>query len=246
MNIKISARALAFCAHFQAKQDIRYYLNGVHVQPMPAEAGGGVLVAATNGHAMGIWRDANGSTDREVIIRTTPGLLSAAAKGGIVKVVDNRLAVIRLDGPEEIEDCEAFVQANGDRAYAGSRSAPPWEVEGKFPDVARAVPDLRKIRATQGQHLGVLSATYLELIAKAIPSDVRSKGCGVAIRQLGKDLGALVTYTRIPEAAAVIMPMRDDAEPGLWLEHWQRLNQPAEAPPQPEQQPSEAAPGASE
>ena len=37
MNLKFSGRALAYLSHFKAESDIRYYLNGVYVAPMPPE-----------------------------------------------------------------------------------------------------------------------------------------------------------------------------------------------------------------
>lgn len=40
MNLKFSGRALAYLSHFKAESDIRYYLNGVYIAPMPPEAGG--------------------------------------------------------------------------------------------------------------------------------------------------------------------------------------------------------------
>lgn len=241
MNLKFSARALSFCAHFMAKQDIRYYLNGVCVTPMPAEIGG-VLVAATDGHAMGMWHDAKGEADRQVIMRVSPGLLSAAAKGGVVRTVGERLAVVHLNTKTEIEDNEVYVQANEDRAYADPKAdVERWEIPGKFPDVLRVVPDLADLDRSTGQHLGAINAKCLARIEKAMPKTGKCNS-GCIIRQKSADSAALIQFPRQHEAAVVIMPMRDDMDKGgTWLHRWQaqdkRQSEPSDAAPPDQQEP---------
>lgn len=242
MNLKISARALSFCAHFMAKQDIRYYLNGVCVTPMPADIGG-VLVAATDGHTMGMWHDAKGEADRQVIMRVSPGLLSAAAKGGVVRTVGERLAVVHLNTKTEIEDNEAYVQANEDRAYADPKAdVERWEIPGKFPDVLRVVPDLADLDRSTGQHLGAINAKYLARIEKAMPKTGKY-GSSCIIRQKNADSAALVQFPQQHEAAVVIMPMRSDLQKDrTWLHRWQAKNRRDADLPSPGQRPSDAAP----
>lgn len=222
MNLKISSRALSFCAHFKANQDIRYWLNGVCVVPVQAEIGG-VLVAATDGHTMGVWHDAKGEVDRQVIMRVSPGLLSAAAKGGVVRTIGDRLAVVHLNTKTEVEDSEAYVQANEDRAYVDPKGGlERWEVDGKFPDVLRVIPSLGDLNECTGYHPGAISAKYLARLDKALPKS-KFGGRGCIIRQKDEKSAALVQFPDLPEAIVVIMPLRIELPRGsdAWLHRLQ-------------------------
>lgn len=244
MNLKFSGRALAYLSHFKADNDIRYYLNGVYVAPMPPEAGGGVIGAATNGHVMGMWHDKEGHVTRPAILRISKQLARACAsketRGQQTTLVltDNRLAC--MCGPEEL-----YIQPN---EYRDPASKPkkgwdrePWEVAGDFPDLGRVVPSPSE--ATIGM-TGAVSAGYLGLIANAIPKGLSKLGTGVTIRQVHQDGQNLVLFDRLPEALAIIMPMRSDVGTPEWLPRWKKADKKAKeakAAPHPAM-PSDAAP----
>ena len=248
MNLKFSGRGLAYLSHFMAKQDIRYYLNGVCFQPLPADAGGGVIGAATNGHVLGMWYDKDGSCDRTVIAPIARPLVVACKKHGTqLEVVDGRLAAIRYEviGGEPVRVEELCVQPNGTRTPRDG--VPAWEIEGKFPDLLRVVRD----REHYGEGpTGEFGAEYFGLVADAIRAAM-SKGqrrysVGLQMRQHDKDSAMIVWGSQMPEALAVIMPRRGDDGPGApWLEAWRRHGtrlQAVAATPLPEQQPSDAVP----
>lgn len=93
VQARFSASALLFAAPFRARNDIRFYLGGVHVQPHPD---GGVLVAASDGYQLGVAYDPLGQANRPFLAAVQPSLLSAAgkAKARIVTIRNERLTVL--------------------------------------------------------------------------------------------------------------------------------------------------------
>lgn len=67
---RFDARAFRFIANFAAEEPTRYYLEGVHIEPVDAELGGGIVLVATNGHRLGAYWDANGEASRPVTVAT--------------------------------------------------------------------------------------------------------------------------------------------------------------------------------
>lgn len=246
MNIQFSGKGLAFLSHYMAKQDIRYYLNGICLRPLPAEAGGGVLGAATNGHVMGVWHDPDGQVDREVILKITPELVRACSRRPPKKLAGQEPMLTILGGRLAcmIEDVEVYIQPNEYRA-PDPKGKPfehePWEVPGKFPHVGRVVPNLQE--ATAGT-VNTINASYLELIAKSLPNPGKWSN-GITMRQAFVGGGILVLCEQHPQAAIVVMPMRDRFEAPRWLHqfvgHDRRVTQATTAP-LPVYEPADAGP----
>lgn len=246
MNLKFSGQGLAFLFHYMATCDIRYYLNGVYVAPLSAEAGGGVIGAATNGHVLGMWHDKDGTATRAAILRITKPLARAcASKDGpgeqkpTLVLADNRLACVR--GGEEL-----YIQPNEyrdpERPPRNGWAHEPWEVRGDFPNILRAVPDHTKAEIGM---TGTVNAKLLALVAASLPKSRSRYGVGVTIRQINKDSGNLVLFDGLPEALAVIMPMRTDGIVPEWLPRWRNTTTRAQEGailPIPGRQPSDAAP----
>lgn len=224
MKLDISARLVAAICQFKADSDIRYYLNGVYVEPIPT---GGVLIVGTNGHAMGIWRDTSGEIERPAILRIGKRLESECVGSELKRLVitEDRLAVVMKE-----TNVEVYVQ-HKDGTKEGS-----WEVPGKFPDWRRVVP------AAAGQCLhDSLNAEYVALARKAIRIGSGDKFSTVALMQAAKGLGIAVVTSNSPDFFGIIMPVHDENTqyPG-WVA---ALNPAPEAvSPLPEQQPSDAHP----
>jgi len=100
-EITISAEYLRLAQLFASKEDARYYLKGVNVEPHPS--GAGVLIVATDGHVMGIFYDREGYVPESMLIAFDKGLISALKSeksercGRIVTVRGGRLTVMTKD-----------------------------------------------------------------------------------------------------------------------------------------------------
>jgi hypothetical protein len=206
MNLNVKARLFAAVAVFKADQDIRYYLNGVYLEPCPE---GGAIIAATNGHAMCVWRDTTATgVDRPIIIQADAKLLQACQGSDLKRLVvrDERLAVILEEQPGKSPSQEVYIQPIPIR----KRGVPSWEIEGKFPDWVRVVPN-----APAHGVKGFFNAQYLVDVGRAmkIGNVAASKFYAPQLNQDTADSAILVTWNADPDFLAVIMPMRDDPRP---------------------------------
>ena len=82
MIAMVNAIAVKIVFPFVAKNDIRFYLNGVNIRPLDD---GGVMIAACDGTRLIVVRDPDGWVDREMIVSVhKDGLKHAAADGQFV------------------------------------------------------------------------------------------------------------------------------------------------------------------
>ncbi len=192
MNIKLNPRLVAATAQFKASADIRYYLNGVYAEPI---ASGGVLLVATNGHAMCMWRDTEGTVDRPVILRTGTKLLSACAHkdAKLLHLVADRLTVTDRNNKE------LFVQPNREK----------WEIEGTFPDWKRVIP---KTEAEPTLFDGI-NPSYVSLVTNSlrIAAGKEKWFGGISFNQPEKEKSIVVSSSNLAAEnfVAVIMPLRE-------------------------------------
>ena len=203
--IKFDAEALAPVAMFMAKQDIRYYLNGICVQPAPHGAPGCVIVA-TDGCRMAMWHDPYGECSRLAVLNVSPMLVAASKKrnktsgGRTVELHEGRLVLI---GQEE---GELFIQAG------------KAEIEDcKYPDVWRVVPPAEKL--VPGLH-GYMQPRYMREIcdvAKLLNSRHKSRGFAYTYASPShyshgtEGNGSIVTrFDNVENYMVLTMPVRGD------------------------------------
>jgi len=221
MNISLNSKFVAAVAQFKAGHDIRYYLNGVYVEPGPD---GGAMIVATNGHALCLWLDPDGVVDRPVILRTGGPLLTACARkdAKYLKLTSDRLTVT------DKNDQELFVQPNKEK----------WEIEGKFPDWKRVIPETSDVASL----FDALNPSYVSLVTRTLKIGTTSDKWenGICFNQSAKNHGIVVTSTsmKAENFLAVIMPLREcEARKPKWVKGLKPAAMPA-----PGQQPSDAAP----
>lgn len=246
MNIKFSGRGLAFLSHYMATNDIRYYLNGIFLTPMPD--GPGVIGAATNGHVLGLWRDPAGEIDRPAILKVTKGLITACKKPEtFLENVDGRLTCVqRMDRKAGYGE-EIFVQPNTRQKPSDTVEA--WEVEGTFPVLHRVTP---KVTDKMLGMTGAISAQYLEIMSRSLIEAAKTGGFGrfgvaTHAQQRTADGSILFLAPLVPEAVAVVMPINTSGMKigSPWLESWQDRHESVEKARSnklPGRQPSDAAP----
>lgn len=74
---RVNPRYFAAAAIWMARNDVRYYLNGVAIQPHPEQ---GALIIATDGHTIAAIHDPDGWCERDIIVGTIPKQLIAECK----------------------------------------------------------------------------------------------------------------------------------------------------------------------
>jgi DNA polymerase III sliding clamp (beta) subunit (PCNA family) len=224
MNLKLDAHLVAAVAQFKATTDIRYYLNGVYVEPIPS---GGALIIATNGHALCMWKDTDGMVERPVILCTSKKLLAACSSKDAkhLQLNEDRLTVTDKKG------LEFFVQPKREK----------WEIEAKYPDWKRVVPKTESALTL----FDALNPTYVSMVAQALKIGTSDRyASGISFNQPAQNGSIVVTSSKTENFLAVIMPLRESvSHQPTWV---QALKATPDDAPLPSQQPSDAAPAAGE
>lgn len=212
-KLKVSGAAVSFVSVFMAHNNIRYYLNGTHMEPAPADIGG-VVLAATDGHALALWHDKDGHVDRPVIVSPAKPLLAACRKAtAYLECVDGRLAAVQYDPRKAGIGEELYLQP---LPYNPPSHRMAWEIEGKYPDFLRVIGDVREYKPGTPDCINVdlLARMYA---AKQAGRNQRGKFSrafeGAVLKQRSPGGGILVQMPYTPEALIVIMPMRGEEVP---------------------------------
>lgn len=225
MKLNLKARLVAAICEFKADADIRYYLNGVYAEPIP---GGGVLIVATNGHAMGMWRDTTGEIERPAILRIGRRLRAACAGSDLKRLIisDDRLAVHLV---QPATTTEVYIQ---EMAFVKAGS---WEVPGSFPDWRRVVPGA----SSQKQLADNINPEYVAMVSRAARIGSGEKFSEIAFIQSEKNKSIAILTSCSSDFFGVIMPTVDHGGQSYpkWL---QDLKQDPAAVSLPGQQPSDA------
>ena len=185
-TIHILRNKLKAAAIFAAKDDIRFYLNGVLIESTPLQT----RLCATDGHALFCAKD--------------------DAKG---ENVDSFVGIVPNDTVKQILAWKAPYKGAADlpvvittaetehRAAWGGNTAVFKPLDGKFPDYARVVPE--KVSGDASY----INPDLLIKCKKAVEALGTNKLGMFALKQ-GGDGSAIAVFS--VEAFAVVMPMRGD------------------------------------
>jgi len=127
----LDSKAIAVAALCQAKDDVRFYLNGIYCRPAP-DGKGGVQVCATDGHRLVIVTDRNGICEEPFIIRFDPTSITKlkGTKVGHVTVVltdsgDVHVTAYGIEGLSDKPLLSSFAEI----------------VDGRYPDIDAVMPN---------------------------------------------------------------------------------------------------------
>lgn len=208
--LKISARDLARVAPFVAAQDVRYYLNGVNIEPHPE----GAILTATNGHILAAM------LSRESFARA-PSILAFGQRfaSEVRKAANSR----KVSDPRvELRDAQSFPEVvTGGGTGLGSPAreiqfvnpARPALLGGKFPDWRKVLPDPEHM--TEGLP-GCVKSDYLQLaVEAALGSALAAKYAyhGIMFQHDKRTPGESAIIIRSTDARdliLVVMPMRGE------------------------------------
>ena len=216
--------------NFSGKADVRYYLNGVYLEPHKEQ---GTYIVATDGHRLGMFLDKSFTIPRSCILCNKnkdfyralntipkdadyPCLKFKFIKGEDKKTVSKvkvKIFYCRLLDMEEI-DRDADAEFTVDL------------VDGKYPDWRKVMPDVNhgfdeEEVTIVGSHVAYnLNVNYLMDIKKVFNKGRGSDSQGISILHQNDEKAAMVKVTEVPEFIGLIMPMRltvDDKEQKQWI-----------------------------
>lgn len=185
--VKVDASLIAQALQFTAKDDIRYYLNGICIRP--SDVGQGVQVLASDGHVAAVLFDELGRADREVILPIPANVRTKLLRGGHL-----------------LHDAAGFTWiTDEDHAVLWVSPAPAIDYKS-FPNVIEVAGSLAEYDTGL---IGTFNPNLLDKISKCQPKRKYPQSRFWTRRT--KD-GHGVALVLLPAGFALIMPMRGDDE----------------------------------
>lgn len=214
---RVNPRHFAAINLFQANNDIRYYLNGVRIEPHPEK---GAIIVATNGYMIGVVHDPDGFCKEPIIVGDiSKQLISACQSTGVVKGLPPTGLYISSGGAVvdygEIESGE--IDPFGKCVMHASRIS---LIDGQYPDWRRVIPTARKSAPApmiaQAQYLAVFEKVVKALGAQKTYSGVRIE-CAEGDTKIVFRLDGIDLADRF---VAIVMQMRDEKAPANIVPDW--------------------------
>lgn len=237
-RINVAAERMRLAASCMAKHDIRYYLNGVLVEPREA---GGVFIVATDGHRLIAVIDPTGEASEPTILSLSADMLrrmprpSAADGFPMGGKVNKLLPADTETGHRVILDTfrerSALVLTGAAGEPACIHLSPI--IEGNFPDWRRVVPsNLPELKP------GTTDVYRYDYLSTVLDTFARSARFTVTTTAMQSAIGAGIVFHihRHEYAILVVMPMRSSAKElnqpkffTTWGGNARRARQPAKA-----------------
>ncbi len=182
---KISAELLHEAAQFAATNDVRYYLNGVHIR----KSSKGVIAEATNGHMCAIILDNSGEAKTEASVIISIAIVKMLPKKGNVYIhADNSVSF------DNLLEKTLFIQLRFENAL----------LDGKYPDINRVIPKAEDMKP--GLNYSSWSTPYLLKAFNFFSKIHRNQQwCGVEIYQNG-DQASAVFMSPAHDKIVIVMP----------------------------------------
>lgn len=201
--IQFNATFLAALMPFCAKNDVRYYLGGIHVTPHPD---GGALLIATNGHMMMCVYDADAICSEQA----TFALGNDAAKhcatriGQPAPVVTINPITQRLTISSGLGQ-ELYIQPG--KCLIDYVEKPDGAIRmNAFPNWRHIIPRVADLKPG---YAGCVQAKYIEQVARLHPlRGKRTQPPAIRFWQVNETSVIVVEYEGAPEYMGFIMPLR--------------------------------------
>jgi hypothetical protein len=184
--IKVSARYVKAIYPFIAPNDIRYYLNGIAIDP---HQDGGAVLRATNGHVAAIIYDKEAVCEESVLVKLDKSVLPHCLAKGKERflIVDGKRASIR-----DASENEFYIQPNDCRIDYN-----------KYPSFETLVPKTLVLGAP-----GQYSPTYIDYFCK---QKHNYQGLTFFHNPESPETSVLVIRNNaMPEFIGLLMPMRGE------------------------------------
>lgn len=207
MSIIIPAKLIRAALIFTAKQDVRYYLNGLRLEVTGERE---FYLAATDGHRMFAVRHEQEQPIAEELRRTF-----ILERGGLAAVGQRALSLII-----ERMESESEVVARVTATPARSRYLQPETtskrifcgvVDGKYPNWRKVLAEAISASDAHAE----FNAEYLADVDKAQRILSGYKHALTTVMRKGRDNAGVISFGPGLQAVAVVMPLRWDSHPKL-------------------------------
>ena len=192
LSIRVNADLFRIAYACASKEETRYFLNGVFVEPHPD---GGAMLTALDGRRMVTIYDVDGEASAGAIISVSKEFLGLCRSG---KEIPRQLHVF---GPD------ATVKEGGTPIGFAANCILP----GLFPDWRHVVPKF-DAKAAAGPFLS-FDGPYLEAFSKIgvqLAKVRQIDSAAMRVVTLAPGTGALILWPRLEHAFGILMPMQTD------------------------------------
>jgi hypothetical protein len=199
---------------FISTEETRYYLNGIHLSPMP---GGGMRIAATNGHYLGVFKEDVGFTDAERIVKLPADCLSALKK---LRSYDN--AWLGLFPGEGSKLMVRVALGSAEDALEVLESGAPnftvWQgfadlIDGTFPDYGHLMPYFEEKDSAPTWFGPAYLAIFAKVCAVSANGSKKRDGGNLMVRAQGN--GPAFIECGREDFVGVLMPVRGGKESSI-------------------------------
>lgn len=246
-KIWVNAKLVAALWPFAAKEDYRYFLNGVLIEPHPKE---GVVIVATNGHMMMVAHDENGYSNGRHIVTVSKPMLSLCKKKqtrtfdaikNLQFVGETVLAWRTLYTETEDPETQNIVRKETLKRPSFSEKFKPGVamaeeskgIDGKYPDWQRVVPqefvESSKASASESepeagkQFYITFNAGYLRQFQEASNLLTDGPWGGLTICPCADKSATLIRFSNRDNVIGILMPQHYNIEGGL-IPGWVRTD----------------------
>lgn len=212
---RVNPHYLAAMTFFAAKEDVRYYLNGITIEPHPEQ---GVILMATNGHVLAAVHDPEGWCERKIILANPSKAMFGALK------TKRYERIYKAEVCWIAEKFSVITWAGGDQKFAEPE---PFGVEAILTTKSELIEtdrpvDWRKVIGKPNnevpQKTPWISANYLKLFADAYKVISEADGySAMRLEYTGENTVAIVRFSHFElfdRFVGAVMPMRGDGEGG--------------------------------
>lgn len=233
---RVNPKYFAAINLFSADRDVRYYLNGVFIEPHPEK---GVIIVATDGHRLGLIHDPSGFTDRPIIVGNISKALASACAAKGSRKAGNEPTTLYICANAPYGDGGAIVQSGNtctgdvDPFSAFTTHMSKIEIiDAKYPDYRRILPS----KEDRSERFPCLNAGYLATFSQAANILTKDKyGRALELIPSGTTTSVVVRINCgdiTDRFVGLVMPMRSDA-PSSILPAWLMPKEEPKAEPAP-------------
>lgn len=215
MSIRVSANLFRIAYLAVSKEETRYYLNGVFIEPHHER---GATLTATDGHVLVSIYDAEAVCDTPVIVKLSKEALAACKPDK--SLVTQRYVTIDVAAKSACVESGTFNGTRYERVNPIAFS-PDALIDGSFP-AWRTVVKTSTTRDPEQDAKGPYGApahvgydpAYLGVF-NAIARELSKKDATLCLTEINRGGAALITFPAAEHAFGLLMPKRADRAPEL-------------------------------
>jgi DNA polymerase-3 subunit beta len=215
---RVNPKYFAAMSVFMAVRDVRYYLEGVFIEPHPEK---GVIMVATDGHTLGLIHDPDGWVAAPIIVGgISKKLISACSTAGVEhRMTVPKLLYISQMGAVVTGDANIFAEVNP-FAMLSLHMSKIEIIDAKYPDWRKVV----CLKREAGESFPCVNAVYLARLASVakllIPNHKYGQGVEMFFGERNTSVVARFTTHDLEQRfVGLLMPMHNEA-PKKQLPDW--------------------------